>query len=30
VDVFTYDSAYTMAESLRIDYGMLGPFVIAK
>jgi glyoxylase-like metal-dependent hydrolase (beta-lactamase superfamily II) len=30
VDVFTYDSAYTMAESLRIDYGVLGPFGIAK
>jgi len=30
VDVFTFDSAYTMAESLRIDYGILGPFGIAK
>jgi len=30
VDVFTYDSAYTMAESLRIDYGVLGPFGVAK
>lgn len=29
-DVFTFDSAYTMAESLRIDYGVLGPFGIAK
>ncbi len=30
VDVFTYDSAYTMMESLRIDYGILGPFGISK
>ncbi|MFD9220764.1 MBL fold metallo-hydrolase [Streptomyces sp. NPDC060064] len=25
-DVFTFDNAYAMFESLRIDYGVLGPF----
>jgi glyoxylase-like metal-dependent hydrolase (beta-lactamase superfamily II) len=30
VDVFTYDSAFAMMESLRIDYGVLGPFGISK
>jgi glyoxylase-like metal-dependent hydrolase (beta-lactamase superfamily II) len=30
VDVFTYDSAFTMVESMRIDYGVLGPFGISK
>lgn len=27
-DVFTYSNAFKMAESLRIDYGVLGPFGI--
>lgn len=27
-DVFTTDNAYRMLESLRIDYGVLGPFGI--
>jgi hypothetical protein len=27
-DVFTLDNAYAMAEALRIDYGVLGPFGI--
>jgi glyoxylase-like metal-dependent hydrolase (beta-lactamase superfamily II) len=27
-DVFTYDNAFMMAESLRIDHGVLGPFGI--
>lgn len=29
-DIFTYDNAFMMAESLRIDYGVLGPFGIRE
>jgi len=28
--VFTFDNAFAMAESLRFDYGELGPFGIAE
>jgi len=30
VDIFTFRNASTMVESLRVDYGVLGPFGIRK